>query len=372
MAKINNSKISTLLHKRSRTNEEEEPPNQKSEKNYHKVNRTTKNNQKLVIFPPDDRETCYSDDILSDNDLKENSPPVYRVSAYLFNYCLVDLVHIATLLKSTIPLIETRLFEEALYVPFHPSIPSVLSKDQNIESKQSSDDFNGKLFIFDYGVAVFWGLSEKDEIDICRALIPLSLKPVEPSLFQTDNLMYHIHDSHSKSGIYNDIITLKSSPSTKTFLTLSHALAQSVKLALFEDLVQQSIDATSGIPKQLAEEGNVFLSREEITKLIGELFSVRINVNLVSNVLDTPEFFWNQPNLERLYLAARSYLEVSQRVAVLNQRVSVISDLLQMLRDHSTNHHATSLELIVIVLIFMSVVVGVVEIVIFMRNSHCK
>lgn len=43
--------------------------------------------------------------------------------------------------------------------------------------------------------------------------------------------------------------------------------------------------------------------------------SMRINVNLVSNVLDTPEIFWSEPALEPLYRAIRGYLEISQRLA---------------------------------------------------------
>lgn len=72
---------------------------------------------------------------------------------------------------------------------------------------------------------------------------------------------------------------------------------------------------------------------------MGQLFIMRINVNLVSNILDTPEIFWSEPTLEPLYSAIRSYLEISQRVELLNQRVEVISDLLQMLKDHLNSSH---------------------------------
>jgi uncharacterized Rmd1/YagE family protein len=66
---------------------------------------------------------------------------------------------------------------------------------------------------------------------------------------------------------------------------------------------------------------------------------MRINVNLVSNILDTPEIFWSEPALEPLYSAIRGYLEISQRVELLNQRVQVISDLLDMLKDHLNSSH---------------------------------
>jgi uncharacterized Rmd1/YagE family protein len=68
---------------------------------------------------------------------------------------------------------------------------------------------------------------------------------------------------------------------------------------------------------------------------------MRINVNLVSPILDTPEIFWSEPHLEPLYAAARGYLEISQRVELLNQRCSVISDLLDMLKEHLNSTHGT-------------------------------
>lgn len=56
--------------------------------------------------------------------------------------------------------------------------------------------------------------------------------------------------------------------------------------------------------------------RTAITKKIGQLFIMRINVNLVSNILDTPEIFWSEPSFQPLYSAIRgiifglSYLSV--------------------------------------------------------------
>lgn len=142
-------------------------------------------------------------------------------------------------------------------------------------------------------------------------------------------------------SIYNDIITLRNPSSYLVKLTISHAIAQSVKMTLFERLVDDTINETKYIPQVMAENGNIKMSRTAITKKIGQLFIMRINVNLVSNILDTPEIFWSEPTLEPLYSAIRGYLEISQRVELLNQRVEVISDLLEMLKDHLNSSHGT-------------------------------
>jgi len=77
---------------------------------------------------------------------------------------------------------------------------------------------------------------------------------------------------------------------------------------------------------------------------IGELFILRINVHLNGSVLDTPELFWVEPQLEPVYQAVRSYLEMDQRVGLLTERLDVIADLLAVLKDQLSHGHGEKLE----------------------------
>jgi uncharacterized Rmd1/YagE family protein len=54
-------------------------------------------------------------------------------------------------------------------------------------------------------------------------------------------------------------------------LTISHAIAQSVKLAVFEELIEETIDGTRDIPSILAETGKIHLHRQQINQKIGTL-----------------------------------------------------------------------------------------------------
>lgn len=77
---------------------------------------------------------------------------------------------------------------------------------------------------------------------------------------------------------------------------------------------------------------------------IGELFILRINIHLNGSVLDTPELFWVEPQLEPVYQAVRSYLEMDQRVGLLTERLDVIADLLAVLKDQLSSGHGEKLE----------------------------
>ena len=56
----------------------------------------------------------------------------------------------------------------------------------------------------------------------------------------------------------------------------------------------------------------------------GQVFIQRAAVNLLSTVLDTPEFFWSAPDImQTLYKRICEYMELDDRVEVLNNRFAV-------------------------------------------------
>ena len=78
-------------------------------------------------------------------------------------------------------------------------------------------------------------------------------------------------------------------------------MAQSAKLFVFEERADVTIEQTRSIPIELARTGRVGLTQTEISKLIGRLFIERTAVNLHSELLDAPEFLWEDDQWEPLY-----------------------------------------------------------------------
>lgn len=61
---------------------------------------------------------------------------------------------------------------------------------------------------------------------------------------------------------------------------------------------------------------------------------------------DTPELFWSEPSLTLLYEAVKEYLELEGRIAVLNEKLGVAGDLLDIIHEHVDNagmHRVVSL-----------------------------
>ncbi len=93
--------------------------------------------------------------------------------------------------------------------------------------------------------------------------------------------------------------------------------------------------------------------------MIGEVFVIRHDVNLHNEILNIPDYFWKENNVEPLYRMTSMYLEMEERTEVLNKRLDLLKELLNVLQRQHENSHNIKLEWIVIWLIVISVVLDV-------------
>ncbi|SHO78118.1 Similar to S.cerevisiae protein RMD1 (Cytoplasmic protein required for sporulation) [Malassezia sympodialis ATCC 42132] len=222
--------------------------------------------------------------------------------------------------------------------------------------KSTMDKYVPEVFFMEYGTVVIWGMSQTEEKRLLREIRRFEVERLAHEDIESEDLNWYLADY---SRIYNDVITLRRGSSYMTKLSLSHALAQSTKISFFESVIETTIDTTKDIPRSIAESGKVGMPPMDIMKHIGHLFILRMNIHLVGSVVDSPEIFWSQPDLEPLYAAARSYLEIQPRIDLLNIRVEVLQDMLQLLKDQVTSSHSEWLEIIVIILIVLEIILGV-------------
>ncbi|MGE5196308.1 MAG: RMD1 family protein [Anaerolineae bacterium] len=213
----------------------------------------------------------------------------------------------------------------------------------------------GDTFYFSFGVVVIWGFIEEEEKEILDFLKDYEKEPL--GKVELDEFSY-VYSEAMK--IEEDEISLQNK-SILTKLAISHGIAQSVKLTVFEELIQKTIDHTKRLPRDLARKGKISLSRKEISKKMGELFIERNFINLHTEILDTPEFFWDHPELESFYRRTVHYLDVNKRVEVLNKRLNVVHELFEILSNELNHQHSSRLEMTIIGLIVIEVVIALLR-----------
>lgn len=240
---------------------------------------------------------------------------------------------------------------------------NVPTEDEVIKAIQSSSvfwNYGGKeVFIFDFGAIVFWGYQRSEVSDLLQLareyVLKGKLSDAEFEVGEDDMAFVTAIDSDVNTiTIANDVIVLPDSTSVQSRLAVSFAIAQSSVLSIFEARIEEKIEEYKYIPEVLAKSGKVQLTAKELGNMIGEVFVIRHDVNLHSEILDIPDYFWKQYAVEPLYRMTAMYLEMEPRTEVLNKRLDLLRELLRLLQHQHENGHNVKLEWIVIWLIVIS------------------
>ncbi len=200
--------------------------------------------------------------------------------------------------------------------------------------------------VFAYGAVVLWNVGAEQQAKLQQLLLQHAENPL--TIIEEDNFTFALDCPSTR--IIEDHIEIESSDPILLF-SLSQGMAQSIKLASFETNAITTINNTRYIPKSLAENGNIKLSRHQIAKIRGQLFLTKSDIILNYDLLDTPDFFWEYPEYETFYSIAAKYLEVAPRTEVLSKKLETIHELFEMLADEQKHRHSSILELIIIGLI---------------------
>lgn len=213
----------------------------------------------------------------------------------------------------------------------------------------------GYVLIFGFGCVVFWGISSKKQKDILAQLNPCAHKPYE-------RLQESCHFGYGNDWkVFNDAITLVNDATLPLqLLTISYGFAQSLKLSVFEANLMGMIKETSHIPRDLQRKGKIAMSNKDINKKIGSLIIAKHTINLHSDMLDSPDFLWENAAFEPLYRQTINDQDLPTRVQVLNKRLDIVQDLFHLLGDEIKNRHSFIIENVIVLLISMEVIISLI------------
>ena len=166
-----------------------------------------------------------------------------------------------------------------------------------------------------------------------------------------------------KITIANDVFTFPDGSTNEERIAVSFAVAQSSMLGIFEAQIEDKVKEYKYIPETLAATGKVKLTQKQLGNMIGAVFVIRHDVNLHTELLDTPDWLWSHTcDLEDIYNNTCQYLEMAPRTEVLNKRLDMLKQLLTQMQRQQESTHNVKLEWIVIYLILISVVLELVSV----------
>ncbi|CAE7566122.1 sif2 [Symbiodinium pilosum] len=81
-------------------------------------------------------------------------------------------------------------------------------------------------------------------------------------------------------------------------MRLGYAFAQSVKLAVFEKIVDAALVEAKPIPEALAQHGTFDLDEKLVKMQMGAIFVTKCSMTLQSDMLGTPEILWEHDRFD--------------------------------------------------------------------------
>lgn len=246
----------------------------------------------------------------------------------------------------------------------------VIACDLNVNDATSLKRFGqkgGEVLLFKEGVTVMWDMNDKDRRTLLKLVEQFQIAPIDKRLTnaEVEKLTYVFNDQIDRSQFSkNEILNVKAPQQSNAmneaedFLekyAISDAMCRSVKLAMRECHLETLVDTLNPIVADL-KQGHISVQKGDLLKKTGELFSLRHDISLDSDLLDeTPDFYWDREQLEKLYKQASEVLCISRRTKVMNEKLNYCMQLGERLDGHLNATHSVRLERIIIFLIAIEV-----------------
>lgn len=263
------------------------------------------------------------------------------------------------------PLVED-LESVCLCVKPNYQVEHEIHPDEKLRTVSSKD-----IFFFSDGSVIFWNVPhlERDTVlNFLRSSQIVEDAPFEESTIMEESEMmtYSCTSSEANGHTHFSKGAIKlcpDQPEENRVLekyAFSNAIASSVKLGMLEAQLDRIIDSIEFVTDDL-KRGGIQMSQAEVLKKTGEIFALRHVVNLSSDLLDTPDFYWDRENLENLFHVTCAHLAIGKRTRVMNEKLAHLNDLMALLTTNLNDKHHVRLEWFIIVLIMIEVVFEVMH-----------
>ncbi|XP_063988883.1 required for meiotic nuclear division protein 1 homolog [Diachasmimorpha longicaudata] len=282
--------------------------------------------------------------ISDDEDL--NQPGFWSVKAL----ATAEEYHLETLMKG--------LVSQDLYLPKKintsgKSLPDVI----HAVPKYEIDHEVKEIYFFREGTVVMWNIPDLESGNLLQFLKSYEDSSYAPTLVHSESEMmsYTYTEAQKRSHLKDGDIYLALDASSLDKYTFSNAISQSVKLGIWEASLEAYIDSIEFVTEDLKAGRKIRMTREEVLRKQGELFALRHRINLSSDLLDTPDFYWENDELETLYQQTCGYFSIAKRTRVMNEKINHCVELVELLSSHLSDRHHVRLEWMIIVLIMVEV-----------------
>ncbi|KAA3625350.1 MAG: RMD1 family protein [Flavobacterium sp.] len=207
------------------------------------------------------------------------------------------------------------------------------------------------LYIFQFGIVCFFNVNNGSTLKYIERIKPFSHGEVRSSLSE-DFLVFVKKEGFDVS--FNSV-TLPYLDQEMIRLVMLHT-SQSVALDRYAEVTGALLEEASIHTSYLERKGTLNISKTKLKRLIGK--NLRLKNGIYENlyIFDAPESTWEDEKLAILDNKLKHTFDLKNRYRYLQDRIDIIKENLQLFKDIWDHKESSTLEWIIIILIFVEII----------------
>jgi Uncharacterized conserved protein len=240
---------------------------------------------------------------------------------------------------------------------------------ENIDTKSLKSDFTAELlysdadelfythestqfvYIFKYGVVCFAGYDELKVTEFLKFLLQYCKYPLETKLWEE----FEIETDAEETKIgYNKIAIPNANADTLRLIMLN--VSQSVALDFFSQQSSILLEETNHHTLCLERTGKLGITGRNLQKYIGRTLNLKNRIVENLYIFDSPPETWEDENLNKIDTGLKKTFDIQLRFRDIREELEIIKENLELFKDIMQHRKSSTLEWIVIILIFVEVI----------------
>ena len=237
---------------------------------------------------------------------------------------------------------------------------SVLVDEEIINWRVTLENDQHDVMVLANGTFVGWGLTEEQ---MMKAYVPTLMGSVMIGHEHESEEMDYVEIEESAldeegSFMQGDVLVIQGRSAEKKHLEMAAfamGLSRSTRLSVLEESLEEYIQITRENSEILSGGLKLTSKEADVLRLTGNLFLLRGKLNLYSELIETPDLYWTEPTLEKIYESVSRRLDIQPRISIMNRKLDYVTEEQRALLSVLNEKKGTRLEWIIIILIMVEV-----------------
>ncbi|RMA66448.1 RMD1 family protein [Ulvibacter antarcticus] len=207
------------------------------------------------------------------------------------------------------------------------------------------------FYVFQFGIVSFFNVKASEVEEIIGQISPFGKENVSDSL--SEDISVNISEKIVKVNF--DSVTIPSFDEEMIRLIMLHT-SQSVALDRYAEVTGLMLEEASVHTKTLEDKGRIYISKKKLKMLIGRIMNVKNGIYENMYIFDSPDLTWQDERLAKLDNDLKLTFDLKNRYRNIQDSIAITKENLELFKDIWDHKESSTLEWIIIILIFVEII----------------